>query len=427
MKAKHATFFVALFLYFIFFAFYGKGQAVTLQQALDIALNNNLQILTEKERLEEAKKGMQEASAGYLPTLNLKGNYTHLGEVPAISTPFGEFPMGEQDTTSFTLSLTQPVYTSGRLSLANRQAELNYQRTKQNLQRTQNEVIFQVKQSFYSVILAEGNVEITEKALHQARAHLEVVESFYRSGRASRLDLLRAKVEVANIRSDLIKTKNNLNLARERLASLLSVPSSSLKLEGELEFEPLGLTLDEAIGKAFSTRSDLKALKLQKDMAKISLHLAKVKNMPSLSLVGNYEYSSNADSWEGSWNANLVLSFPLFDAKSEAIVEQRKSQMEQVDLAIKQLKDAIRLQVKEALWEMQAARESLSAQEKNIQQAKEVLSIAEARYKSGTITQLELLDAQVALTRARLGYTKALYDYNSAKAALIKAVGGNIE
>jgi len=171
-------------------------------------------------------------------------------------------------------------------------------------------------------------------------------------------------------------------------------------------------------------RSDLKALRTQRDMARTSLQIAKVRNSPSLSLVGNYEHSSTGDGWDDTWNVSLVLSLPLFDAKNRAFVEQKEFGLEQVRLAVRQLEDTVKLEVKKAFLEMQAAKEAIFAQEQNIQQAKEALSIAEARYKSGTITQLEVLDAQLALTRARLGYTTALYDYNVAKAALIKAMGG---
>jgi len=94
-----------------------------------------------------------------------------------------------------------------------------------------------------------------------------------------------------------------------------------------------------------------------------------------------------------------------------------------MQLAIKQLRDGIQLEVKQAFWNIQAAKESMVAQEQSIQQAEEALSIAEARYKNGTITQVEVLDAQLALTTARLGYTSALYDYNLSRANLNKAMG----
>jgi outer membrane protein TolC len=189
--------------------------------------------------------------------------------------------------------------------------------------------------------------------------------------------------------------------------------------------------LNEAIQDALAYRSDLKSLAINKDIAQLAFHMAEVKNRPTLSLLGNYRYTSPAtgeDEWEKNWDISLVMSFPLFDSgRNEAFIKQRKSQFKQVELAIEQLEKMIELEVKKAFWDMQSAQEALLAQEKNIEQAEEVLSIAEGRYKSGTITQVEVLDANLALTRARLGCTKALYDYNLARASLMKAIGKEIE
>jgi len=401
-------------------------QAITVEEAIDVALENNLQVLLAEEKLKEAEQGIKGAVAEYFPSLSFTGNYTHLGEVPSMAIPgFGEFPMGEQDTTSLTLSLTQPLYTSGKLTLSKKQAQLNYEKALQDLKNTRTELVFKVRQSFYSVLLARESVKIAKKALDQAELHLKVVESFYKTGRASRFDLLRAKVEVANLKPEFIKAKNSLDLAKENLAIILSSPSSSFKVEGNLEFEPLNLSLDEAIKTALSSRSDLKGLLLMQKITELALHLVKAQNSPTFSLVGNYEYTtSSGDDWNKNWNVNLVLSFTLFDSgRMKASIKQAESQLRQTEIAIKQLKDAICLEVKKAFWDMQAAKEALFAQRKNVEQAEEALRIAEGRYKSGTITQVEVLDANLALNKARLNYVRALYDYNLAKAALIKAMG----
>ena len=403
----------------------GYCQSINLPEAIDIALKSNLQILMAQEKVRETEQAMKEAFAGYFPLLSLQGNYTHLGEPPKVYIPdWGEFEFGPQDTTAFALSLTQPLYTSGQISLANQQAKLSYQVAREDLKSTQSEIVFQVKQSFYSVILAQENLQITKQALDQAEAHLQIAESFYQSGRASRFDLLRAKVEMAKFKPEVIRAKNDLALAKESLAILLSQPSS-LEIEEKLKFEPGLLILDEALQAALSCRSDLKSLRLQEDMASLSIRITRAVNLPSLSLLGNYEYTSGGGrEWENDWNVNLVLGFTLFDAgKNKAQVEQRRSQVRQTQLAIKQLRDGIQLEVKQAFWNMQAAKESMVAQEQSIQQAEEALSIAEARYKNGTITQVEVLDAQLALTTARLGYTRALYDYNLSRANLTKAMG----
>ncbi|MBC7189487.1 TolC family protein [Candidatus Aerophobetes bacterium] len=409
-----------------FFLFSCRAGAITLDEAIDVALKNNFQILIAQEKVKEAEEKLKQAQSEFFPSLDLTGSYTHLGKIPVMSTPFGDFPMAEQDTTSLTLSLTQPIYTSGKLTLGLRQAKLNLEKAIYELENEKSRLAFLVKEAFYSVILARENVDIAEKALKQAERHLEVVESFYSSGRASRFDLLRAKVEVANLKPELIRAKNNLTVARENLARLLSLPPSSVEPEEELKFEPLGLTLDEAIDVALSSRKDLKSLLTAKKIAEIAFELGKIKNTPTLSFLFNYEYetSSTKDEWEDSWNANLVLSFPLYDfGRKKASTGQLESQLRQIELAIKELEEGIKIEVKKAFFDMKAAAEAISAQSENVKQAEEALNIAEGRYKSGIITQLEVLDAALALTKARLNYTKALYDYSIAEAALMRAMG----
>jgi len=411
----------------ISFPGWGRADSLTLEEAIRVALANNREILVAKEKIEEAKQRIKEAKAGYFPTIDLSGTYTHLNEAPSMGIPgYGSVEMGQADNYLSKLSINQPLYTSGRLSYANKQTDLGYQRAQEDLNNVQNNITFQVKKAFYAVLLAQENVEVTEKALDQANRHLDVVEDFFKVGVVSRFDLLRTRVEVANLKPDLIQARNDLRLSQESLANLLSLSSASLELEGELSLEPRRITLEEVIDKALKERSDLKSLKLQKEMSEVALKLAGVQNKPTLALVGNYQYqnpSQGKDEWGEEWNLNLVLSIPLFDGwANRARVAQRRSQIKQIDLSLRGLEAGIDLEVKKAFWDLEASEGRIYAQEKNIEQAEEALSIAEVRYQSGAITNLEVLDAQLALTRVRLGYLKALYDHNVAIAELEKAM-----
>ncbi len=406
---------------------WARATSLTLAEAIRVALANNREILVAKEKIKEAEQRINEAKAEYFPAINLSGTYTHLNEDPSISMPgYGSIEMGKADNYLSEFSINQPLYTSGRLSYANKGASLYYQKLQEDLKNTQNNITFQVKKVFYAVLLAQKNVEVAEKALDQAKRHLAVVKNSFKVGVVSRFDLLRTRVEVANLKPDLIQARNNLRLSQESLANLLSLASTSLKLKGQLLFEPLSTTLEEAIDKALKERSDLRSLELQKEISKVALRLAEVQNKPNLALVGNYQYqnpSEGEDEWGEEWNLNLVLSIPFFDGwANRARVAQRRSQIKQIDLSLQQLEDGIELEIKKVFWNLEAAEERISAQEKNIEQAKEALSIAEVRYQSGAITNLEVLDAQLALTKARLGYLKALYDHNVAMAELEKAM-----
>jgi outer membrane protein TolC len=417
-SGKWSIFLLSSILCLITFPGWGRAKSLTLEEAIRVALANNREILVAKEKIEEAKQRIKEAKAGYFPTIDLSGTYTHLNEAPS--------QMGKADSYVSKLSFSQPLYTSARLSYANKGASLYYQKLQEDLKNAQNQITFQVKKAFYGVLLAQENVEVTEKALDQAKRHLAVVEDFFKVGVVSKFDLLRTRVEVANLKPDLVQVRNNLRLSRESLANLLSFPSASLQLEGELSFEPLKISLEEAIDKALKERRDLKSFKLQKEMLEAALKLDEVQNKPTLALAGNYQYqnpSHGKDEWGEEWNLNLVLSIPFFDGwANRARVAQRRSQIKQIDLSLRGLEAGIDLEVKKAFWDLEASKERIYAQEKNIEQAEEALSIAEVRYKSGAITNLEVLDAQLALTRVRVGYLKALFDHNVAMAELEKAM-----
>jgi len=424
---KWGIFLLSSILCLVSFPGWGRAESLILEEAIRVALANNREILIAKEKIEEAKQRIKEAKTGYFPTINLGGTYTHLNEAPSMVIPgYGSVEMGQADNYLSKLSINQPLYTSGRLSYANKGASLYYQKLQEDLKNVQNKITFQVKKAFYAVLLAQENVEVTEKALDQAKRHLAVVEDSFKVGVVSKFDLLRTRVEVANLKPDLIQARNDLRLSQESLANLLSLPSTSLKLEGELSLEPLKISLEESIDKASKERGDLKSLKLQKEMLEAALKLAEVQNKPNLALVGNYQYqnpSGGEDKWGEEWNLNLVLSIPLFDGwANRARVAQRRSQVKQINLSLEQLEAVIDLEIKKAFWDLEASEERIYAQKKNIEQAKEALSIAEVRYKSGTITNLEVLDAQLALTKVRLGYLKALYDHNVAMAELEKAM-----
>jgi len=425
--ARCGIFVLSSILCLIFFPGWGRAKSLTLEEAMRLALANNREILVAEEKIEEARQGIKEAKAGYFPVINLDGAYTRLNEAPSLSIPgYPSIEMGKVDSYLSKISFSQPLYTGGRLSYANKGASLYYQKPQEDLKNVQARITFQVKKAFYAVLLAQENVEVTEKALAQAKRHLAVVENFFKVGVVSRFDLLRTRVEVANLKPDLIQARNNLRLSEENLANLLSLPSASLKLEGELSFKPVKITLEEAIDKALKERSDLKSLRLQEEILEVALKLAEVQNKPTLALVGNYQYqnpSGGENKWGEEWNLNLVLSMPIFDGwANRARVAQRRSQVKQIELSLRGLEAGIHLEVKKAFWDLEASEERIYAQEKNIEQAEEALSIAEVRYESGLITNLEVLDVQLVLTRVRVSYLKALYDYNIAKAELEKAM-----
>ena len=155
--------------------------------------------------------------------------------------------------------------------------------------------------------------------------------------------------------------------------------------------------------------------------------LAKAGNKPSLFGSANYEYKRpyySEDEWKTDWNFTLALSLPIFDGfLTRAKVRGAQSDLKQLDITEKQIRDLIQLEISQVISDLNLARENILSQEENVKQAKESLRIATVQYEKGMLTNLELMDTEFALTVAETNYLQALSDYLIAEAKYEKAIG----
>ena len=387
-----------------------------------MGLHDNLDVRLAEEKIDEVRSSSERAHRAFFPTFDIDSSYTHLGKPPT----YGGVPAGPQDSGDVSLTLTQPLYMGGKLVSGMQLVETLVRQAEANLVVARRTSVYNTRQAFYSAILAQENKSIAEDGLRQGEANLGVVEAFFQSGRASRFDLLRARVQVANLKSAVIDAENQLKLAKESLMMVIGASSPDIEVEGTLTYEPIQVSMAEALSTALANRKDLQSLRMQQEMASLYVQLEQANLRPMLNLFGGYGYSYSGDtgSWDDNWSVTVALTLTLYDfGKIQASVSEKESQAQQVGLLVSQLEDGIRLEVRKAFWDMQTAEKVLEAQQLNVEQAREAVSIATYRYANGTITQTELMDVQLALRQAELGYTGALYSHTVAKAALARAMG----
>jgi outer membrane protein TolC len=254
------------------------------------------------------------------------------------------------------------------------------------------------------------------------------VELRYQAGQASEFDVLRAKVQLANANPPLLQARQTSDLALSFFKNMLGLPQESLiELDGQLSFQPIEANLEDATQKSLLQRPELRSLDIQRQMALKSLAIAKAGNKPSLVGVANYLYENpwySQRKWDTDWNFTFSLNFPLFDGfATRSKVNQAKSDLNQLDIGGKELKEGIKLEVKQAVTSLDLAKETILSQQETVNQAKESLRIAKVQYAQGIITSLEEMDAELALTFAQINYLQALTDYLRAQAQYNKAVG----
>jgi outer membrane protein len=410
------------------------GETLDLQRCLEIALKENPQIKIAEQKLVSAKAKKREAFSSYLPNVSGSLSYIKKNEVEGASALSALTAVSPSFRISFAdeiydskLSLTQPVFMWGRIYQVNKQASLNNDYIEEDYRRLKTELIFKVKDAFYKFILAKQMVEISKEAYDVTEAHLASMKKFYQEGRASSYDVSRVKVSLANTKTNLIRARNGFDLAKQALVNILSIKDKDVEFTGELEYTPAEKNLDELIKESLANRSEIKQISLQEDILESLVKITSAGNKPSIVITGSTDWQNTefeSKNWYNTWTALAVLSVPLFDGFSTRNkTKQAKSDVEQIKLSKEALEDGIKLEVRAAYLSYKQAKDSIEANKENVDTAKDNLLTAQKRFQLGLMSDIEVRDAQFALTQAETNYIQALYDYNVAIATLDKAVG----
>lgn len=436
-KASRLFLIISLFLTFGNLSFAQEKLLLTLEESIKLALSQNPYHLASEKRIEAAKHKLREAASGFFPSLNAQGLHTLDEKLFVLEFPSpipGQPP--EKVSIDFTkdyqfaLSLSFPLFTSGRLTSGFKQAKYNLLSTEEASRESRHITVFNTKKAFYGVLLTRDFVKVAEEAVAVAEKHFQNVKSLYEVGMASKFDLLRSEVEVANLKPQLIKARNSLKIAELGLKTLLGLDlSQPIEVKGELTFKPSEPNLEESLTKAIANRPEVSQLHYQKRMAGEMAKVALASNLPSLSIAGTYnfwadKFNFEKDNWQSYYTVNLVLNVPLFNGfATSARVAQSKALIKEIELTQKGFEETVKFEVRQAILNLNEARESLLSQERNVEQAQESLRIAELNFSEGMATTLDVSSAQAALTQAKTNYSQAIYDYVISLAQLEKAMG----
>jgi outer membrane protein TolC len=412
---------------------------LTLDESIRLALQQNPFYLAEKAKEAGASAGVREAVSGFFPSLNAQG--TDILDKKVFSITFPSFFPGMAPQTikmdftrTYQLSLNfgLPLYAGGRLMSGFRTANYNLESTRESIRQTKQETVFNVKKAFYGYLLAGKFVEVSEEALSLAEKHRQNVQRLYDVGMASKFDLLRSKVAAANLKPQVIRARNGLNMADLGLKILLGLDlKQTIEVKGELSYKAVEADADADVAKALTMRPDISQLNYQKLMASEMLKMARAAYLPTLAVGGQYNYWSNTlnlgrKNWDSYYTFTLVLNVPIFNGfVNQAKVGAAEAVLKQLELTQKGFLEKVKFDVQSAILDLRQARESLQSQEKNVEQAVESVRIAELNFQEGLATNLDVSSVRVALSEARTNYTQALFDYAVALAALEKAVGQN--
>lgn len=411
-----------------------RARTLTIEDAVQEALKNNQDYQIARTELEKAEAEIQSATADAYPHLNLGSSYTRNLKIPEIVFGGQTFRLGTENQIDAGLTLTQPIWQGGKVLAAIKIARTYRKYTEEAVREVEAEVVFGVRQSFLDVILARDVVNVYRDALTAAELNLEIVSKMQAQGVVSEYEKLRAEVEVANLRPQLMQAQNRAELALHSLRNFLSLDLiDDIELQYDFDSTTVGqmLSLPHVTELAIANRSVLRQQDHLKDITRRAVGIARAEASPKFDFVSQYgwryqadDFSFDGNNWSPNWTASISLSMPIFNGfATKASVRKAKVDRQQAEMGYEKTKEQVELQVRDAYLRYGEANERLLSQRKTIEQAEEGLRISRIRYQNGIGTQLEILSSESALTLARSNYVQATHDAALAVYRLLRVSG----
>ena len=402
-----------------------------LEDAVKLAIRHNKELQATLQEKEIARGRVIESYQAALPKVNAKGTYTRLDEVNTFDVGGISIALGDVDNYSVDLVVSQPLFRGGAIGAALRAAKLAELLSDELVRSALQGTIYRVALAYYDALLFQHQYKVNEDAVESAQVHLDDVRKKRRLGVASDYDILRAEVDVSNFRAEMIKQKNNIDLAKSRLLKAMGVlQKSDVELADELEYVPLKPVLEEAIRIAHQNRPDLYQAELTVRLQKEALRVAKSQYWPQIDaffqeLWGKPDPSSvTTNEWNDTWNAGVSLNLSIFDGLGrEGRVHQQKATLAQSRYRLANTQEQAFLEIRQALLTLRNAEEFVESQKLNRSRAREGLRLAEVGYREGIASQVEVSDARSALTTARGFYYESVYGHVVSRLNLQLAMG----
>lgn len=403
---------------------------LTLKECIDLALQNNGDIVRGKQELEANYGVSMEVRSIALPQVKASGDYIGY-DAKNVATL--ELPVpAATHRWSGSVRLVQSVYEGGRIVSSVKSASLTKQQALFHYQAVISDKILEVRTAYFDLLLAEAVTKMQEAALQLQEKENEDVGRRLGTGLVAHYDLLRSEVALASARPKLIRAQNQLRIGKAKFGALLgfNIPADvwddiPLRLADPLEAEPYDVALPDAIERALANRPEIhmqeKAVALQHE------HLtdARAGYLPSVQVVGGYGgFNDDLDRDIHGWFGGAQVNWFLFDGlETQGKIKEARAHLYAAESGLSDLRRSVGLEVRVAYSTFAEAREELEAQKKAEGLADEGFRLAKSHYHAGELTQLDLMQSQTTLTEVRSDTFQSLRDYDVAVAGLERAIG----
>ena len=408
---------------------------LTLDKALEIALDENPTIKVAAEEIALKKVASKEAWQSLLPEASLNGSLDHTIKAAEMKLNDMSFKMGQDGTNTANagLSINLPLFAPAvyrAMSMTKTDIELAVEKSRAS----ELDLINQVTKAYYQLMLAQDRYEVLQGSDKLAEDNFNVVNAKYQQGAVSEFDKISAEVQMRSIKPNVISAANAVTLAKLQLKVLMGITADvDIKTDDNLTNYESMLFANQLKEEDMSldNNTTMKQFELNMKLLEKNVKSLRTNFIPTLSMSFSYQYQSLYNpninffdyTWSNSSSLMFNLSIPLYRASNFTKVKSARIQMRQLDWNRIDTERKLNMQVVSYRNNMTASSEQVVSNKENVMQAEKAVQIAGKRYEVGKGTVLELNSSQVSLTQAQLTYNQSIYDYLTAKADLDQVLG----
>jgi len=409
----------------------------TMDQAVNLALEHSRKIKASAADQRAMRSMQREATSGFFPQASANGYLVNQNMTPNIYTSAGDTMarnyqwFGTNRAQDVNVSVMWPLFSGGRTYYGYKAARSRADAAALMRDGTELDVAMQARLDYIGVMREQENARVTGDLVRQTEERLRVSREEFEAGRVARFNVLRDEAELANAVQLDTAARSQAALALIALKTTLGLDlGSPITATEPLQYTPEPVSVEDGVRAALEAHPEVRAAEKRIEAAQSEVRSAYGRYLPEVSATWMYDWQwarNRGDEMTEQMNgysAGLVLTIPLFDGfmRENAIGTARARQdqaKEQAMLARQQIAKT----VNQAALMLQAAEQNVEASRKGLAQAEEQFRIVRERYASGRGIQVEVLDAQTTLTRARFNVVAALADHQSARALWLQATG----
>jgi outer membrane protein TolC len=425
--------------------------SITLDESIEIAEENNKELLAEKNSVQAAEWGRYNAFSNFLPRANLNTSVVRIDDdtyqqaqemvkIPVFGPddmPTGDYVpfsagamMNGVHKTTYRNSITvqQPVFTGGKILLGYQLASLASQRAKNVVENKKNELSFQVTSTYLNILKLQELRELSENSLRSTTAKLQQVKDKYDAGLAKRSDVLQWQVKLQNDRTAFNEIDSNLQIVLSMWKNLLGTDQlyypekinvtdwqEEMEFFADLKGDEKDSYLDEVLAKVEKFNPTLKMLDVNESMMQKNYTMKKGNFLPSINLQFTYEIEDDDKldfSGRDSWNLAAIVSLPLFSGGSNYTeLKQAQHELRQTRYNIEYARENLFVGAKQAILALTNKAEEIDNNRKALEFAQENHQIINSLFDQDMVTNVELMDAEVMMFSSQMNLTASYYDF----------------